>query len=328
MASREVSEPGAINVSSRPARSGAVPWEISFVALAAIWGSSFLFVKLAVVSLTPIQISLARMLMGSAILFAIMLLRHEQLPRGVRMWAHLFVAGFLLNVVPFTLLAYGEARTTAVLAGIWNATTPFFTVILIMLLHREERPSVERTMGLVLGFIGVAVVLGFWNGLGGSQLIGNLFCLGNAAGFGAGLLYMRKYLSAPTDSPVGVVTGQIFCGTLELAVLLPFLGGIPSTISLTAGLSLLSLGVLGTGLAYYLNYFLIRDAGATVASVVSYVIPLFSTVSGVVFLSEPLTWNEPVGGAIIIGGVMLSEMGFGTVRTLLYRRSISTDTGP
>jgi drug/metabolite transporter (DMT)-like permease len=158
-----------------------------------------------------------------------------------------------------------------------------------------------------LGFLGVLVVLGVWQGLAGQALAGDLACLGAALSYGLGFPYTRKYLAGRSTSIVALATGQLLCGTVELALVLPFVSGLPAVPPAHVLASLLALGVLGTGIAYILNYGLIRDAGATLASTVTYVVPLFSTIEGALVLGEPLAWYEPIGALIVILGVALSQ---------------------
>jgi len=255
-----------------------------------------------------VQVTLGRMVFGAVTLLLILAVRREGLPRAPRVWGHLAVAALLLNALPFTLFAYGELHTTSVLAGIWNATTPLFAFPLALLMLREERPSIARAAGLALGFLGVLVVLGVWQGFGGHALLGNLVCLGAAVSYGVGFPYTRKYLAGRPESTVALAGGQLLCGTAELALVTPLLAGLPTALPpVQVVASVVALGVLGTGIAFILNYGLIRDAGATVAATVTYVIPLFATVEGVVVLREPLTWYEPVGAAIVILGIAVSQ---------------------
>jgi len=162
-------------------------------------------------------------------------------------------------------------------------------------------------MGLAVGFLGVLVVLGAWQGFGGHDLPGNLACLGGAISYGIGFPYTRKYLAGRPESVVVLATGQVLCGTLWIALVTPIIAGVPALPPAHVVASVAALGVLGTGIAYILNYGLIRDAGATIASTVTYVIPLFSTLEGVILLGEPLTWYEPVGAVIVILGVAISQ---------------------
>jgi drug/metabolite transporter (DMT)-like permease len=292
---------------AEPSLRRALPWQVRMVLLAAIWGMSFLFIKVGDEGLAPIEITLGRMMFGSATLLLILAWRGERLPGVGRVWLHLAVASVMLNVLPFSLFAYGELHTSSVLAGIWNATTPLFTAPLAVLVLPSERMTASRLAGLVLGFIGVLVVLGLWQGVGGSALEGNLLCLGAAISYGLGFPYVRKYLAPRHLSALSLAAGQLLCGTVLTAAVMHLLAHSSPTLSLKVVACVFVLGALGTGIAFVLNYGVIRDAGATVASTVTYLIPLFSTVVGVSVLREPLVWNEPVGAAIVILGVAVSQ---------------------
>jgi drug/metabolite transporter (DMT)-like permease len=291
------------------------------VLLAAIWGMSFLFIKVGDEALTPLQVALGRMLFGTATLLLISAGRRERLPRGVQVWLHLAVCGVLLNALPYSLFAYGELHTTSVLAGIWNATTPLFTAPLAILLLPQEQLSRDRLAGLAIGFVGVLITLGVWQGVGGSALAGNLLCLGAAMSYGLGFPYTRKHLTGRGESALALATGQLLCGTIELAIVTPFLTQAPATLPLNVIGSVFVLGTLGTGIAFILNYSLIRDAGATMASTVTYLSPLVSTAAGVLILGEPLTPYEPVGAVVVILGVAVSQ---GRVRGSAWNRIART----
>ncbi|GAC1511572.1 MAG: DMT family transporter [Chloroflexota bacterium] len=295
-------------------RASAVPWQARLVLLGAIWGMSFLFIKVGDEALAPLQVALARLIFGTATLLAILAVRREALPRDRTLWAHLAVAALLFNVLPFSLFAYGETLTTSVLAGILNATTPLLTLPIAMLTLPEERPTRNRILGLIVGFTGVLVVFGIWHVTGGHALLGNLACLAAAACYGVGFPYLRKHIAGRPESSVVLSAAQLLCATVELALVVPFLTKAPTTLPVKVLASVVALGVLGTGIAYVLNYGLIRDAGATNASTVTYVIPLFATLAGVLFLQEHLTWNEPAGAVVVIAGVALTQDRFRIAR--------------
>jgi drug/metabolite transporter (DMT)-like permease len=284
-----------------------VPWQARLVLLASIWGMSFLFIKVCDGSLAPLQVALGRNILGAVILLLILATRREGLPREKRVWLHLSVVALLFNVIPFVLFAYGETRTTSVLAGIWNATTPLFTLPLAVLVIPAFRPSRRQVTGAVIGFLGVLIVLGVWQGFGGSAFIGNLACLGAAACYGLAFPYTRRNLSGRSESTTVLATSQLLCGIVMLAVVTPFVTSAPTSMPLNVIGSLLALGMLGTGIAYILNYSIIRDAGPASASTVTYLVPLVSTAVGVALLGEPLTWYEPVGALVVIAGVAVSQ---------------------
>lgn len=300
------------NVACRPN----VPWQAQFLLLSTIWGLSFLFIKVGDQALAPLQVALGRLFFGALTLLLILGLRRERLPRHLAAWGHLAVAALLLNAAPFALFAYGETRVSSVLAGIWNATTPILTVLGAMAILPAERPTRERLFALGIGFAGVLVVLGVWRSFTGNDLAGNLMCLGAAGCYGLGFPYTRRYLAGRQESTIALSSAQLLCGTAELALITPLLTSLPSHVPLPAIVSVVALGTLGTGLAYVLNYGVIRAAGATVGATVTYIVPIFSTLAGVLVLHEPLSWNEPVGALVILLGTRVSP---GRLRTLRAR---------
>jgi drug/metabolite transporter (DMT)-like permease len=284
-----------------------VPWPARFALLALFWGSTFLFIKIGDEALAPIQVSLGRLLIGTTTLLAILAVRGERLPAGWRLWGQLAIAGLLLNVIPFTLFAYGERHVSSLLAGIWNATVPLFTLPIAIAWIADEHATARRLLGLAVGFAGVLIVLGAWRGVGGASLAGNLLCLGAAASYGVGFPYTRRYLARRPEGPLALASAQLICATVEIAILALLFTQVPHGLAAKHVLSVLALGVFGTGLTFVLNYSIIRDVGATVASTVAYVMPIVSTALGVIALGEPLRWYEPVGAAVIVAGAFLAQ---------------------
>jgi drug/metabolite transporter (DMT)-like permease len=283
------------------------PWPARFVLLAVAWGSTFLFIKLGDEAFAPLQVSFGRLLVGTAVLLAILAVSGGRLPTERRTWAHLAVAGILLNVVPFSLFAYGERHVSSVLAGIWNATVPLFTLPIAILWLADEHATARRLTGLAVGFAGVLTVLGVWRGVGTTSLGGNLLCLGAAASYGLGFPYARRYLARRPEGPVALATAQLICATVEITILTLLFTSAPHGVHAKHVLSVLALGAFGTALTFLLSYSLIRDVGATVTSTVTYVIPIVSTVLGIVALGEPVSWYEPVGAAVIVVGAVLAQ---------------------
>jgi drug/metabolite transporter (DMT)-like permease len=194
---------------------------------------------------------------------------------------------------------------SSIVAGISNSTTPLWVLLVSLAVLPGERPTPQRVAGLWVGFAGVLIVLGPWRDLGG-ELLGYGACLAAAACYGIAFPYTRRVLTDLPDSAVALSAAQVLCGTLQVA---PFLAttSAPDGFPLDAVLALVALGAGGTGIAYVLNYDLIRRAGAQVASTVTYVVPLFATILGVAVLGEQLTWNLPVGAAVVLAGVALTQ---------------------
>jgi drug/metabolite transporter (DMT)-like permease len=285
-------------------------WLPGYLLLALIWGSSFLFIKVAVGELHPMYVALGRIGVGLLVLLIALAVMRSVLPRGWRVWGHLTVIGVVGVAIPFTLFGYGEQRVSSVLAGIWNATTPLFVLPIAALVMRTEKMTVRRTVGLGLGFAGVLVVLGVWQGVGGAQLTGQLMCLGAALCYGVSLPYTRRFLNIPLASPLALPAGQLLTATIAMLVVAPLTAGAPpapADVSWQALGSVAALGALGTGLAFVLLFNLIRVAGASTSSSVTYLLPIVATVIGVVVLREELHWYQPVGALIVLAGVAVSQ---------------------
>ncbi|MEU7476404.1 DMT family transporter [Lentzea sp. NPDC042327] len=279
-----------------------------FVLLSAIWGSSFALIKVAVdAGVPPVQVALARCLFGALALWLICAVQKAAVPRDARTWGHAAVVAVLLNSVPFTLLAFGESTVDSVLAGVLNATTPLTTLAFALLVVPGEQVTRTRLAGLLLGFAGVLVLLGVWRGLDGDVLAGGLACLGATTCYGAGFACTRRFLSGVPHRASALSAVQITCATAQLGLAAPLLSGPPSWPGWSALLALLVLGAAGTGYAYVLNLDLIRAAGPTVAASVTYVTPLWSTALGAVLLAEPVGWHTVVGGAVVIGAILLTR---------------------
>lgn len=279
-----------------------------FVALSLIWGSSFALIKVAVdADVPPIWVALWRCLFGALALVGICVAQRTVIPRDRTTWGHALVVALFLNSLPFALLAYGETQASSVFAGVINATTPLTTLLFVLLLVPQERLTARRLLGLFTGFCGVLTVLGIWEGLGDATLKGAVACLASTLCYGVGFAYTRRFFSDRPGSAAALSTIQLVCATLQLAVVAPFVGAAPAWPGWPASISLLVLGVFGTGLAYILNLHVIRGAGPTIASTVTYVVPVWSTLFGTLLLSEPLSWNTAVGAVVVVGGVLLTK---------------------
>ena len=288
---------------------GGRSWLATYLGLAVIWGLSFALIKQGLTALTPIQVTACRMGFG-ALAVVVVLAVTGGLPRPTfSEWRTLAVLGIVGLAVPFALIAFAETRVTSILAGLLNAATPLFTAIFVSLMIPTERPRRIQVVGLVLGFIGIGVLIGAWDLSGtGVDPVGVLAMLAATVCYGFGVTYGRIALSDTRLAGVQLTAGQLVAGAGFLILLLPFdPGAPPGPLSATAVVSVLALGVVGTGLAMAMFWHVLREAGATVASTVTYVIPLVSTSVGVVVLREGLIWHQIVGGLIVIGGVILTQ---------------------
>jgi drug/metabolite transporter (DMT)-like permease len=258
-------------------------------------------------AVSPVDVAFLRLFAGASALLIISALTRTALPHRRTTWRHLFVFSILVNSVPFTLFAYGETHVSAVLAGLINSMTPLTTLGAVLFLFRQERATRNITVGLLVGLLGVLVVIGVWRGFGQGQLLGISACVVAVMCYGVGFPYARRHLSQGEEPPVSLAAGQVLCGTLQLAPFALFLGHVHHHPPTSSILGLLCLGVLGTGVAYILNFHVVSNAPATVASSVTYLTPVFAVIVGVAFLNERLTWYEPVGALLILTGAAIAQ---------------------
>ncbi len=285
-------------------------WLPAYFVLAVIWGCSFLFIKVGLQSLTPAGVALSRLTLGLLTMLVVSAVTRTRLaPRAA--WWPLFVTAAIVAAVPWTLFAFGEEHITSALAGIINGSTPLMTLLAILLVFPEETPTRERMVGLGLGFVGILIVVGVWQGLGSSQWMGIAACLGAVALYGISYPYMRRHLAggahAVTLTPIALSTGLMAMGTLQAAAMTAVTGYSHAPLNAQVVLAMLALGVLGSGIAYVLNFRVIKQADATTASTVTYFTPLVAVVVGALVLGEPLSWNQPLGGLIVVLGAAIAQ---------------------
>lgn len=293
-----------IEPSTRTGRSSIL---LQFFLLALTWGASFLFVAVALDGLSPAQVVLGRLVTGAVALVLICAVGRQPLPPFGRAWGHLLVVSLMLCVIPFLLFAWAQQNVSSGIASIYNATTPLMTMLVSLLALREERPSRGRMAGIVIGFLGVLVVLGPWNGLGGGAVLAQLACLGATVSYGAAFVYLRRFVSPLGLSAIPVATVQVGLGAGIMLVLAPAIAVSPVSLSMPVVLAVSALGALGTGLAYVWNTNIVAAWGATNASTVTYLTPIVGVLLGVIVLAETVSWNEPVGAVVVILGIAVSQ---------------------
>lgn len=176
-----------------------------------------------------------------------------------------------------------------------------------------ERATSRKAVGLVLGFIGVVLLIGPWDEALGS-FSGRLACFGAAVSYAIGFVYVRKYLSPLGLAPLSLAASQLVAAAALQAVVTPFLDWRTPSFTGPVTMSIVLLGLLSTGLAYVLYFRLIGDVGATTASAVNYVVPVFAVLVSVLFLGEHVTWNLIAGGLVVLVGVAYAENRLGQLR--------------
>jgi len=275
------------------------------IVLACIWGWSFLFIKVVLEGAPPTFLAWGRIALGLAVLVVFLRGSGERPPER-RYWGHLLVLGLTMSVLPFMLIAWGEQHIASALAAVVNACTPLFAAAFAAwLLGERLRPP--QLAGLVVGFVGVGVVAGVGGGdLAGSSLAGVLAVVLASAGYGFGFAYAHRFTEGL--SALQLSLGQLAAGTVLLApVAAGDVAGGRVDLQPLGLLCLLLLGGLGTGYAYLLNYRTLQEHGATVASLVTYLVPIVGVAAGVLVLGEPFSVRLVLGGLVVVAGVALVQ---------------------
>lgn len=286
------------------------------LALATVWGGSFFFNEVAVRELPVFTVVVSRVALAAIILLFIMRLRGERMPRGWQVWAAFFGMGMLNNAIPFSLIVWGQQHIASGVASILNASTPLFTVILAHLLTSDERLSGSKFAGVLIGFTGVAVMIGA-DALRdlGVHVVAQVMCLAGAVSYAFAGIYGRRF-RAMGISPMGTATGQVVASSL---ILLPFVMFIdrPWTLpppSLTAVAALVGVAAISTALAYVLYFRILATAGATNLLLVTFLIPVSAILLGTLFLGEVMQARHFAGmGLIGIGLAAIDGRGWKAV---------------
>jgi drug/metabolite transporter (DMT)-like permease len=301
--------------------SSRVDWLI-FIALGFIWGSSYLFIKVGVENgLTPFTLVMFRLAIGSLLLGTVVMLARESLPRSPRTYGHLVVMGAINIAIPFALITFAEQSVDSAVASVINSAVPLFVIVIAALALPGERVTVTRLAGLLIGFVGVAILVGFDVGdLTSSNSIGELFLLASTVSYAVGNVYAKKFIHglrpmipAFFQVTIGLVFTTILAFTFERPLETQFT---PSTL-----LAVVWLGLLGSGVAYLAYFHILGAFGATRTSLVAYLLPINGIALGFIVLREPVDITMLLGTALIIGGIALVNSRYGK-RPLFSRKPI------
>ncbi|MEZ3159841.1 DMT family transporter [Microbacterium sp. BWT-B31] len=281
---------------------------VQFTLAGVVWGSSFLFMKVALTGLAPAQVVWSRLVLGALALGLFVAIRREALPRSLRVWGHMTVLAVTFCVVPFLLFSWAQQYVTSGLASIYNATTPIMTAIMAALVLRVEKLGLGQIAGIALGIVGVVVIIAPWQGLDLSQsLVAQFAILGATACYGFSLAYMRRFVSDTGMSAVMFSFLNIGIAAAIMLVASPALILTPVELDPWIVASVVLLGCLGTGVAYIWNQNVVRAWGPTRASTITYLTPVVGVALGILILGEHLTWNEPVGALVVFLGILLAQ---------------------
>ncbi|HXQ36419.1 MAG TPA: DMT family transporter [Anaerolineales bacterium] len=276
---------------------------IVFILLGAIWSSSFLWIKIGVQDIGPMALVAFRMLFGAITAVAIGIYQKVEWPRDLKTWGIFAVLGPASLAIPIFFISWGEQTIDSAVASILNATTPLFTILLAHFLLQDDKMTPQKVLGLLIGFAGVVVLLskdltvGAQNSVIGQAavILASLFYAGSAV-YGRKL---TKQVQGTVRGAMLLITSTIFMWIVGPLTERPF--EFPS-LSIT-WIAILWLGVLGSGLAVIMLWYLIHELGPTRASLVTYLFPVGGVILGVLFLSEHLSWQLLVGTILIVGSL-------------------------
>lgn len=278
-------------------------WLIFWIALVIVWGCAFVFIKVSLEGLTPLQVAFGRVSLGAVTVIVLLALRRVGLPRIPRVWLHAGIVALFMNVIPFSLFAFAETHITSIVAGMANAATPLWALAFGLLIPPSDRVDAGRVLGLAIGTVGVLVLMGVWQGGVGGTLLGASAAVFATAGYGFGVTWTKRHLTGLDLQADSIVGAQLIVGSVVLAGLVLLFSRHAPHLTLAVTASIVCLGVFSTGLAFPMNFRVVRDAGALTSASTTYAIPIVSTTVGIVVLGESLTWNEPLGAVIVLLGV-------------------------
>lgn len=301
-------------------RQPARQWLPAYLIVVLLYGTSFAWIKVGLGSFTPSGIAIGRTFIAAVSLLIVLAVTRTRFPPR-RLWGILLLNAMLAATIPWGLTALGEQYISSALTAIVGSTGPLFTLLAILVAFPEERPTWQRMLGLGVGFVGVLIVVGVWRGIGTATWIGIAAVIAANVIWSWSLPVSRRYLTGgirATDiSPTALAAGMY---TLASIAVVPFLVVVPvvhERVDWSAGLAIGMLGALGSGLAAVMNFRVIGRADATTASTVLYLTPLVAVIVGSTVMGETVTWNEPVGGVVILMGAALAQglVSFGKSRT-------------
>jgi drug/metabolite transporter (DMT)-like permease len=288
------------------------------VLLSVIWGASFLFIKLGLRELPPLTFVFGRVALAALALAFYLKLRSIRFPRALTVWLAFFGMGLMNNLIPFTLLFWGETRIGGGLASVLNATTPIFSILIAHFATADERITPQKLGGILLGFAGVIVLIG--SGFAGHirpSMLATLACLGAALSYGMAGVFGRRFRRMGVAPAVGAF-GQTAASSammLPLALLADHPWNLPAP-GAAAWAALLSLALICTAFGYILFFRILAAGGAVNASLVTLLVPVSGVLLNTLILNESLGAGQLAGMALIAGGLLVID---GRILTLMRR---------
>ena len=278
-----------------------------FILLGGIWSSSFLWIKIAVQEVDPITLVAFRVLFGLLFGMAVIFVQRTKLPTTFREWFPVLLLGIVNVAIPFFLISWGEQAIDSAVAAILDATVPLFTIVIAHVALHDDKITFHKTLGLLVGFAGVVVLMSKDIGASTGSLLGEGAVVLASAFYAGSSVYARKTTEnmpsimrsvGPLISSTAVM--WLATATIERPLRVPHL---PIT-----WIALLWLGILGSGFAFVLSYYLIHEIGPTRTTMVTYIFPLGGVILGVGFLGEQLSWQLLAGAGLIIASLAIANL--------------------
>ena len=279
---------------------------IIFITLGIIWSSSFLWIKIAIEEMGPMTLVAYRVLFGLLFGIAVIIIQREKMPRTLKAWTPLLVLGLTNVAIPFFLISWGEKTIDSGVASILDATVPLFTIVVAHFLLHDDKMTVQKVVGLLIGFAGVVVLMSKDIGTSAGSLLGQGAVILASAFYAGSSIYARKF----TEDTPGIFRSM---GPLVSATAVMWLASFffESPVHVPdqpiIWIALLWLGILGSGVAFVMVFYLIHEIGPTRTTMVTYLFPLGGVTLGVIFLHETLTWEIVVGAVLILASLVVAN---------------------
>ena len=273
-----------------------------FLLLGAIWSSSFMWIKIAVQEVGPITLVAFRVLFGLLFGVVVIVVQRVSLRRSLKEWTPLLLLGVTNVAIPFFLISWGEQSIDSAVAAILDATVPLFTILIAHYLLHDDKMTVPKVVGLLIGFAGVVILMSKDIGASFGSVLGQLAVVLACVFYAGSSVFARK----TTEDTPGILrsAGPLLSATvimwlttflIERPVKIPHLG--------ITWIALLFLGIFGSGLAFVLSYYLLHEIGPTRTSMVTYLFPIGGVILGVIFLNEKLSWQLLAGTILVIASL-------------------------
>jgi len=280
---------------------------ILLIILSLIWGGSFYYAEIALREVTPLVVVWGRVAGAAVILALVMRLKGMVFPKETGLWTAFLVMGLLNNVIPFSLIVWGQTEITGSLASIFNATTPLFTIVLAQFFTRDEKINLLKVIGLLVGFAGVIVMVGMeaLSGLSG-VVLAQITILGAAISYGCAAIWGRRFKGL---NPMITATGQVTCSGLVMTPI-ALIFGFPDGYFLPSDEVLFAIGFMAlfcTVVAYILYFKILATSGATNLMLVTFLVPLSAIALGSLFLDERLSTDQLIGMGLILFGLLIID---------------------